>query len=360
MISIVALFLVVSIAAFFFIESSLAKDYIRHRHSISLAEHVRSRPVHFQPAEVRGEEYQRPSGSSPLHVRREDLSTSPVRAAALKQTSASTSIPCSAIEQVHVTLGNTLDSVIVSFVSTVFSTPSDVYFGTDQSSVANSPLSSPAANVNAATGSAVTYSELLYIVGNLYSHTLGAPEQTASYIVSLEDTTSWAYDKVSGEHWANYYQVKSVQQGFGAYNNYYMVYDSPYIHTVTLTGLIPGQVYYYRPAASCIGTVYRVMIPHPGTAAVYPLTIGLTCDLGQTLVSQVSVEAVIALEPDVVLIAGDLPYADGYVPLWDSFGKMIEPLAANVPMLTTGNTIATNHNFINYFKCINYTYELFI
>jgi hypothetical protein len=182
----------------------------------------------------------------------------------------------------------------------------------------------------------MTYSELLYIVGNLYNPTLGAPEQTTRYIVSLEDTTSWAYDKTTGEHWANYYQYTSVHQGLGDYNNPYMVYDSPFVHTVTLTGLIPGQVYYYRPAASCIGTVYRVTIPLPGTAAEYPLTVGMTCDLGQTLVSQVSVEALIALEPDVVLIGGDLSYADGYMPLWDSFGKMIEPLAANIPFLTTG------------------------
>jgi len=349
MISFVALFLLlVLIAGFCFIESSLVKDSIsiRQRHSISLAEHVRSRPVHFQPAKVRGEEYQRPSGSSPLHVSKEDLSTSPVRTAALKQTSSS-SIPCSVIEQVHMTLGNTLDSVIVSFVSTNPSTPSIVYFGTDESSVANSPLSSKSFGVKAATGRSITYSELLYIDKKLYGLPppgLGAPKQTASYLISLEDTSSWAFDKVTGEQWSGYAQVNSVQLALGDYRNPYMNYDSPYIHTVTLTGLIPGKVYYYRPAASCIGTVYRVMIPLPGTAAVYPLTIGLTCDLGQTLVSQVSIEAVIALEPDVVLIAGDLSYADGYVPLWDSFGKMIEPLAANVPLLTTGNT-TTNLNY---------------
>jgi len=312
------------------------------RHLIPLSDHVGSRPVHFKPAEIRGDKFQRPVGKSPLRVRREDLSTSPVRTAMAKYSGSTAStdstVPCTSVEQVHMTLGNNIDSVIVSFVSTNPSVPSTIYFGTNQAAVAGSKLNNPGSGVQTATGKFITYSELMFISPALYKPSLGAAEQSANYIASLENTSTWAYDKTTGEHWDNWKVVNGdrVVTGLGAYNNPYMVYDSPYIHTVTLTGLTPGQVYYYRPAASCTGTSYRVTIPLPGTAAQYPFTLGLTCDLGQTLVSEVSLEAVIKMEPDVVVMAGDLSYADGYMPLWDSFGVLIEKLTANVPFLTTG------------------------
>lgn len=41
---------------------------------------------------------------------------------------------------------------------------------------------------------------------------------------------------------------------------------------------------------------------------------------------------------DILLLPGDLSYADTYQPLWDSFGRLIEPLASQRPwMVTQGN-----------------------
>lgn len=41
---------------------------------------------------------------------------------------------------------------------------------------------------------------------------------------------------------------------------------------------------------------------------------------------------------DVLLLPGDLSYADDYQPLWDSFGSLVEPLASSRPwMVTEGN-----------------------
>ena len=42
-----------------------------------------------------------------------------------------------------------------------------------------------------------------------------------------------------------------------------------------------------------------------------------------------------------VLLAGDLSYADGYYSRWDTYGRMMEPLASTVPVMTTGG----NHEF---------------
>ncbi len=71
-------------------------------------------------------------------------------------------------------------------------------------------------------------------------------------------------------------------------------------------------------------------------ASYYPMTIGLTGDLGQTEVSARSIAALAALDPAAVLLVGDLSYADGWCPSWDSFGVMFEALASRIPVLTTG------------------------
>lgn len=38
----------------------------------------------------------------------------------------------------------------------------------------------------------------------------------------------------------------------------------------------------------------------------------------------------------MAVIVGDLPYADGWTSLWDSFGRMLEPFGSRYPLLTTG------------------------
>ena len=49
-----------------------------------------------------------------------------------------------------------------------------------------------------------------------------------------------------------------------------------------------------------------------------------------------SLAALAAMQPAAVVLVGDLSYADGWCPRWDSFGQLFETLAATVPVLTTG------------------------
>lgn len=85
-----------------------------------------------------------------------------------------------------------------------------------------------------------------------------------------------------------------------------------------ITDLIAGQEYFYRVSDSC--TTFRFQMPqyfYAGASeeeqkAVYPFSVGLTGDLGQTEVSLKSMEALAALEADAVFLVGDLSYADGY------------------------------------------------
>lgn len=61
-------------------------------------------------------------------------------------------------------------------------------------------------------------------------------------------------------------------------------------------------------------------------------------DLGQTGWTKSTLEHISQSNYDVFLLPGDLAYADRIQPLWDSFGRLVEPLASQRPwMVTQGN-----------------------
>ena len=131
---------------------------------------------------------------------------------------------------------------------------------------------------------------------------------------------------------------KALAYGLGAYNNPQMYYDSPAIHRVSLRDLRPGARYGYRVAGDARNFSFTMPPDAADGAAAYPLTLGLTADLGQTAVSEANTRLLLAAQKHggVVLLAGDLSYADGYPWRWDTFGRMLEPLAARVPVMTAG------------------------
>lgn len=171
---------------------------------------------------------------------------------------------------------------------------------------------------------------------------MGQPYVSAEEIIDLEDTSDWAFDPVTGDHYFNWANVTEIQYGIGAYNNPDMYYQSPLLHTIEIKGLVSGEEYFYRVSDSC--TVFRFKMPHfyysgaskVEQASVYPYKVELTGDLGQTEVSLKSMEALAALEADAVFLVGDLSYADGYGNAWDTFGRAFEALASAKPVLTTG------------------------
>ena len=61
-------------------------------------------------------------------------------------------------------------------------------------------------------------------------------------------------------------------------------------------------------------------------------------DLGQTEWTTSTLKHVDSKDYDVFLLPGDLSYADTHQPLWDSFGRLVEPYASRIPwMVTEGN-----------------------
>lgn len=61
-------------------------------------------------------------------------------------------------------------------------------------------------------------------------------------------------------------------------------------------------------------------------------------DLGQTGWTDTTLQHIAKSNYDILVLPGDLSYADLYQPLWDNFGRLVEPLARQRPwMVTQGN-----------------------
>jgi hypothetical protein len=252
--------------------------------------------VKFLPAKVKGLSYVRPGGV-------------PNRITSLGQ-QAEEDPECRS-DQVHIGLGNDLGSVIISFATySLNNSDSIVYYSDNEQAVLGTGSSSA---LKMASGTFRTHSEQIYVTGNLIDPGMGEPLESGQTIINLEDTSKWAYDKTTGEPWANFYNVTTVQYGLGRYNNPYMYYDSPVLRTVSISNLKPLTTYYYRVHGSC--KVFRFTMPpfyFAGQApppSMYPFVLGVVGDIGQTEVSLKSMEALVELNPGAIVLVGDLSYA---------------------------------------------------
>jgi len=265
--------------------------------------------------EVKGEDYRRLRGGAPLKYMSEFHKEKAADGCA------------SPIEQVHITFGDEDNSIIVSFASFVYIDQPEVRLITGPGQAISFPASSAAYSSQLAIGSSL-----------LYNPSMGAPFTTQSSIMALENSAWWAKDPVTGEHYAQWMNVttwkQAIQSGLLSYKNPFSIYDSPILYTATITGLTPGTTYDYTIKSSCASDVYSVKIP----AATYPTTIGLFADVGITTVSYVSMSVIgMNIKPDWAVLVGDLCYADGWVPIWDSFGRAMQNSGfPHIPLVTAG------------------------
>ncbi|KAH9674690.1 putative purple acid phosphatase 20 [Citrus sinensis] len=114
---------------------------------------------------------------------------------------------------------------------------------------------------------------------------------------------------------------------------HYVLYKSGEIHDVVVGPLKPNTVYYYRCGPD--SAQERSFKTPP---AQLPIKFAIVGDLGQTGWTNSTLQHVAKSNYDMLLLPGDLSYADLDQPLWDSFGRMVEPLASQRPwMVTQGN-----------------------
>ncbi|CAN1772059.1 Purple acid phosphatase 22 [Linum perenne] len=113
----------------------------------------------------------------------------------------------------------------------------------------------------------------------------------------------------------------------------YFFYKSGYINHVRIGPLKPGTVYYYRVAGQ-YGPEFSFRMP----PATLPFEFAIVGDLGQTEWTKSTLAHVNSTDYDVFILPGDLSYADSNQPLWDTFGRLVEPYATRRPwMVTHGN-----------------------
>ncbi|PON42462.1 Acid phosphatase [Parasponia andersonii] len=113
---------------------------------------------------------------------------------------------------------------------------------------------------------------------------------------------------------------------------HYLMYESGSIHDVVIGPLKPNTVYYYRCGVS--SPEFSLKTPPAG----FPIKFSVAGDLGQTGWTSSTLDHIFKSNYDILLLPGDLSYADAYQPSWDDFGRLVEPLARQRPwMVTQGN-----------------------
>ncbi|MBI2900674.1 MAG: fibronectin type III domain-containing protein [Planctomycetes bacterium] len=110
-----------------------------------------------------------------------------------------------------------------------------------------------------------------------------------------------------------------------------------FIHTVALGGLAPDTLYYYACGSASGGwSATKTFRTAPATAK--PLVIAAFGDCGTGSNSAAVQNAVKAAAPDLVLLLGDLAYANGSQSVWDTWFNLIQVVADHIPnMPTIGN-----------------------
>ncbi|XP_021728734.1 probable purple acid phosphatase 20 [Chenopodium quinoa] len=113
----------------------------------------------------------------------------------------------------------------------------------------------------------------------------------------------------------------------------YLLYNSGQIHEAVLGPLEPNTVYYYRCSEDASREFSFKTAP-----AQLPINFVVIGDFGQTGWTESTLQHISQAKYDMLLLPGDLSYADFWQPYWDSFGRLVEPLASQRPwMVTQGN-----------------------
>lgn len=111
------------------------------------------------------------------------------------------------------------------------------------------------------------------------------------------------------------------------------LYTSGHIHETVIGPLNPDSAYYYR----CSGNLAREFSFKTPPAGL-PIRFAVIGDLGQTGWTNSTLNHISQSNYDILLLPGDLSYADLNQPRWDSYARLVEPLASSRPwMVTQGN-----------------------
>jgi hypothetical protein len=190
------------------------------------------------------------------------------------------------------------------------------------------------------------------------TNALGPTKQTP--ITCVDNLDEW----FEGETTSYTYNVDDHLLGVGFTKN--LFYESPWLYHVPIKGIQPLAEINYRvglvkstldnPTPSDMmfrdQTFTAYAPPAPGNYnppskdnnQETSLRVAVIGDIGQTQHSVKTRDSIIAdldsksISPTIGIIVGDMSYADGGAERWDSWGRMMEPLASRLPiMVLVGN-----------------------
>ncbi|XP_037477758.1 purple acid phosphatase 22-like [Triticum dicoccoides] len=169
-----------------------------------------------------------------------------------------------------------------------------------------------------------------------HDKTASHPQQVHLSVVGANHMrVSWITDAKHGHSVVEYGRASGnyTTSATGEHTSYrYYLYSSGKIHHVTIGPLDTDAVYYYR--CGMVGDEFTLKTP----PAALPIELALTGDLGQTEWTASTLAHVSKTDYDMLLVPGDLAYADTQQPLWDTFGRFVQEHASRRPwMVTEGN-----------------------
>ncbi|KAL7615513.1 hypothetical protein Lser_V15G01916 [Lactuca serriola] len=149
---------------------------------------------------------------------------------------------------------------------------------------------------------------------------VGEDRMRISWITDMDTPATVYYGTSSGNY------QNSANGTVSSYEIFH--YKSGKIHDVVIDPLDHSTVYYY-----CFtpGSTSEFSFKTPPKR--FPIKFAVSGDLGQTEWTKSTLEHISQSNYDLLLLPGDLSYADALQPLWDSFGRLVEPLASRRPWM---------------------------
>ena len=117
------------------------------------------------------------------------------------------------------------------------------------------------------------------------------------------------------------------------------------VHEVILTDLIPGTTYHYRARGDVWSGDYEFTTP---PAIPLNFTFGVVGDQTPSTDAEAITESMIDQDLDLVLMPGDVSYAEGDIGIWQDWFRMIEPHAARVPHMVCAGNHDSQDDFFSY------------
>ncbi|VVB05508.1 unnamed protein product [Arabis nemorensis] len=156
---------------------------------------------------------------------------------------------------------------------------------------------------------------------------VGSDKMRISWITKDSIIPSVVYGTVSGKY-------ESSANGTSSSYHYLKIYQSGQIHDVVIGPLKPNTVYYYK----CGGPNSPQEFSFKTPPSHFPIKFAVAGDLGTTEWTKSTLEHLSKWDHDFFILPGDLSYADMFQPVWDVFGRLVQPLASKRPwMVTQGN-----------------------